>query len=78
MSVIVNGAPWREGSGANVLGNPLNVVAWLANELPKHGRALQRGAKISTGTTAEVYFAGAGDRVVADFGALGKAEVGFE
>ncbi len=77
VSVIVNGQPWREGSGANVLGNPLNVVAWLANELPKHGRVLRRGEKISTGTTAEVYFAGAGDHVVADFGALGKAEVGF-
>jgi 2-keto-4-pentenoate hydratase len=78
VSVIVNGAPWREGSGANVLGNPLNVVAWLANELPKHGRVLRRDEKISTGTTAEVYFAKAGDRVTADFGALGKAEVRFE
>ena len=78
VSVIVNGAPWRVGSGANVLGNPLNVVAWLANELPKHGRVLRRGEKVSTGTTAEVYFANAGDRVTADFGALGKAEVRFE
>jgi 2-keto-4-pentenoate hydratase len=77
VSVIVNGTPWRMGSGANVLGNPLNVVAWLANELPKHGRRLCRGEKVSTGTTAEVYFAGAGDRVTADFGVLGKAEVGF-
>jgi 2-keto-4-pentenoate hydratase len=78
VTVIVNGAPWREGSGANVLGNPLNVVAWLANELPKHGRMLRGGERVSTGTTAEVYFASAGDRVTADFGPLGKAEVGFE
>ncbi|MBN9122122.1 MAG: fumarylacetoacetate hydrolase family protein [Planctomycetes bacterium] len=78
VSVVVNGEPWRVGSGANVLGNPLNVVAWLANELPKHGRRLRRGEKVSTGTTAEVYFASAGDRVTADFGPLGKAEVRFE
>jgi 2-keto-4-pentenoate hydratase len=78
VSVIVNGKPWRTGSGANVLGDPLNVVAWLANELPKHGRQLKRGEKISTGTTAEVYFAKEGDRVVADFGVLGSAEVRFE
>jgi 2-keto-4-pentenoate hydratase len=78
VGVIVNGQPWRTGSGANVLGDPLNVVAWLANELPKHGRALRRGEKVSTGTTAEVYFAQAGDAVVADFGPLGKAEVRFE
>lgn len=78
VSVSVNGKPWRTGSGENVLGNPLNVVAWLANELPKHGRVLRRGEKISTGTTAEVYFASAGDRVVADFGVLGRAEVSFD
>jgi 2-keto-4-pentenoate hydratase len=78
VNVIVNGQPWRVGSGANVLGNPLNVVAWLANELPKHGRVLRRGEKVSTGTTAEVYFANSGDRVTADFGELGKAEVQFE
>ncbi|MBM3980942.1 MAG: hypothetical protein FJ304_11775 [Planctomycetes bacterium] len=77
VQVIVNGKPWREGSGANVLGDPLNVVAWLANELPKHGRALRKGEKISTGTTAEVYFAQAGDRVRADFGELGDVEVSF-
>ena len=78
VDVIVNGKPWRKGSGANVLGDPLNVVAWLANELPKHGRTLRRGEKISTGTTAEVYFAQAGDRVAADFGPIGRAEVRFE
>ncbi len=78
VEVIVNGKPWRTGSGANVLGDPLNVVAWLANELPKHGRQLKRGEKISTGTTAEVYFANEGDRVTADFGVLGSAEVRFE
>lgn len=78
VEVIVNDKPWRTGSGANVLGDPLNVVAWLANELPKHGRVLRRGEKVSTGTTAEVYFASAGDRVVADFGVLGTAEVRFE
>jgi 2-keto-4-pentenoate hydratase len=78
VSVIVNGSPWRTGSGANVLGNPLNVVAWLANELPKHGRRLRKGERVSTGTTADVYFASAGDRVTADFGPLGTAEVQFE
>ena len=78
VAVVVNGEPWRTGSGENVLGNPLNVVAWLANELPKHGRTLRRGEKVSTGTTAEVYFANPGDRVTADFGPLGRAEVRFE
>jgi len=78
VNVLVNGQPWRIGSGANVLGHPLNVVAWLANELPLHGRQLRAGEKVSTGTTAEVYFASPSDHITADFGALGKAEVRFE
>ncbi len=78
VNVSVNGKPWRVGSGTNVLGNPLNVVAWLANELPKHGRTLRRAEKVSTGTTTEVYFAGAGDQIVADFGELGAVEVRFK
>jgi 2-keto-4-pentenoate hydratase len=77
VSIIVNGTAWRSGSGANVMDNPLNVVAWLANVLPKQGRALRRGDRISTGTAAEVYFAEAGDRVTADFGGLGTVEVRF-
>ena len=63
------------GSGAAVLGHPLNVVAWLANELPRHGRHLRRGDKVTTGTAAPVYFANPGDHVIADFGAFGHVEL---
>ena len=67
----------QTGSGAAVLGNPLNVVAWLANELPHHGLQLRAGDKISTGVTTDVYFAKIGERIRADFSALGSAEVSF-
>ncbi len=63
------------GSGAAVLGHPLNAVAWLANELPRHGRYLRRGDKVTTGTAAPVYHANPGDRLVADFGAFGQVEL---
>lgn len=75
--LLVNGEVKQQGSGANVLGNPLNVVAWLANELPKFGKRLSRGDKITTGTTTEVYPAVTGDHVVADFGELGRVELRF-
>jgi len=65
------------GTGAAVLGNPLNVVAWLANELPKFGRRLSRGDKITTGLTTDVYLANAGDHLAADFGTLGRVEMTF-
>jgi 2-keto-4-pentenoate hydratase len=73
--LIVNGQKKFPGSGAAVLGNPLNVVAWLANELPKFGRRLSRGDKITTGLTTDVYLAAPGDHLVGDFGPLGRVEL---
>ena len=77
MTMSANGKEVATGTGAAVLGNPLNVMAWLANELERHGRRLRKGDKITTGTVANVYQAKPGDRVVADFGAIGRAEVTF-
>ncbi|WP_439625699.1 2-keto-4-pentenoate hydratase [Gemmata sp.] len=76
-ALIVNGTRMFPGSGAAVLGNPLNVVAWLANELPKFGRSLRRGDRITTGLTTGVYLADPGDHLVADFGPLGRVEMTF-
>jgi 2-keto-4-pentenoate hydratase len=70
--LVVNGETVRNGSGAAVLGHPLNVVAWLANVRP-----LRAGDKITTGTTTAVYFANPDDRITADFEAFGRAEVNF-
>ena len=77
-ALIVNRDKRFTGSGAAVLGNPLNVVAWLANELPKFGRALRNGDKITTGVTTDIYLAQAGDHLTADFGAMGRVEMRFE
>jgi 2-keto-4-pentenoate hydratase len=76
-ALVVNGTTTFPGSGAAVLGNPLNVVAWLANELPRHGRRLRAGDKVTTGVTTGIYLAGPGDHLVADFGPLGRAEMRF-
>ncbi len=63
------------GTGAAVLGNPLNVMAWLANELPKYGRRLRKGDRVTTGVTTDIYLAKSGDRLVADFGKMGTARL---
>jgi 2-keto-4-pentenoate hydratase len=77
VTLVVNGGQTFTGSGAAVLGNPLNVVAWLATQLPRFGRQLRRGDRITTGVTTDVYLAGPGDRFVADFGPLGRVELTF-
>jgi len=77
VSLSVNGKCVRTGSGAEVLGNPLNAVAWLANELPRHGLRLRAGDRISTGTATDIYLAAAGDTLEADFGVLGRVQLRF-
>lgn len=64
----------REGSGANVLGNPLRVVCWLVRELQKYERTLRKGEVVTTGLTSDVYLAQPGEALCADFGTLGKVE----
>ena len=65
------------GTGAAVLGHPLNVMAWLADELPRFGLGLRRGDVVTTGVATDVFEAGAGDSCVADFGPFGTVTVTF-
>jgi 2-keto-4-pentenoate hydratase len=73
----VNGAEKLSGSGAAVLGHPLNSLVWLANTLCEQGKALKAGDLVSTGVCTDIYLAEPGDHIVADFGKLGTAEVSF-
>jgi 2-keto-4-pentenoate hydratase len=45
-----SGATLAESTGAATLGNPLNVVVWLVQDLAKSGRALKAGDLISVGS----------------------------
>ena len=78
VKLVVNGERTFTGSGAAVLGNPLSVVAWLANELPKFDRRLRRGDRITTGVTTDIYLAQPGDRLLADFGMMGRVSLEFD
>jgi len=75
--VTRNGEEVTTGSGANVLGHPLNVMAWLADELPRFGGSLRAGDFVTTGVTTDVFEAEAGDHIVAEFANVGAAEVRF-
>jgi 2-keto-4-pentenoate hydratase len=77
VALVVNGEKRFPGSGAAVLGNPLTVVAWLATELPRFGRRLCRGDRVTTGVTTDIYLARPGDRLAADFGPLGRVALDF-
>lgn len=76
--LTVNGRVVREGTGSAVLGHPLNALQWLVNTLSSRGLGLQAGQYVTTGVTTEVYGAERGDRITADFGPVGTAELAFE
>jgi 2-keto-4-pentenoate hydratase len=73
-----NGKTVETGSGAAVLGHPLNALTWLAGRLHARGVAPRAGEYVTTGVTTDIFMAHAGDEVVADFGPLGSVAVRFD
>ena len=69
--VEVDGDEVARGSGAAVLGNPLNALLWTANDRRVSGDGLAVGDWISTGATCGIIRIDAGQTAVADFGPLG-------
>jgi 2-keto-4-pentenoate hydratase len=78
VTLSLNGRVQSEGNGAAVLGHPLEVMAWLANVLPEHGLMLRQADYVTTGVCTGVVVAQAGDTVRADFGPIGRIELGFD
>jgi 2-keto-4-pentenoate hydratase len=77
VALHLGGALCEQGSGADVLGNPLNVLDWFVNALRAQGIALARGQFVLTGTMTGLRTAEVGQPAVADFGDLGKVQVTF-
>lgn len=70
-----NGNMIATGAGAAALGDPVAVVAWLANQLGDHGISMEAGQLIFTGALhAAVPFL-PGDEFVAEFDRLGSISV---
>lgn len=65
----------REGTGANVLGDPRDALAWCVNEVTSLGITMSAGELVTTGTCAVPLDIQSGDRVTADFGVLGQISV---
>lgn len=78
VAVSINGKPAGEGEGARALGDPMNVMVWLANQQSRFGRGLQAGDIVSTGTCTGLDAVQPGDHVVADYGSLGQVAITFE
>lgn len=75
--VFVNHQLTREGTGAAVLGHPLNALQWLINKLSSRGIGVTAGQYMTTGVVSEVYMAEPGDHILAEFEDIGRVELTF-
>ncbi len=75
MVLTRNGALVDTGAGAAALGNPLAVVAWLANTLAGDGIALEPGHVVMTGALHAAVPMAPGERYLAEFDRLGSVGV---
>jgi 2-keto-4-pentenoate hydratase len=72
-----NGEEVASATGATVLENPARAVAWLANKLADQDQCLKAGEIVLPGSMTPIYPVGPGDRVEAEFDALGSVTVHF-
>lgn len=74
----VNGAIVGEGVGADVLGHPIEPLAWLANTLAAKGTPLAKGDLILTGSFAAPAMLNPGDQASVSIDGLGEARLAVE
>ncbi|HEY0525425.1 MAG TPA: fumarylacetoacetate hydrolase family protein [Stellaceae bacterium] len=75
---LANGRETARGTGADVLGHPLQAVVWLANRLGQLGRTVEAGETVMTGTIPAPYWLAPGDRIEIRIDRLGSVAVSFD
>jgi 2-keto-4-pentenoate hydratase len=71
----INGREIGHGKGGDVMGNPLNALAWLAETRARAGAPLRRGTVVMTGSMVPIQFPSAGDHAIVEVERLGSAEL---
>jgi 2-keto-4-pentenoate hydratase len=74
----INGANVGAGHGRDVMGHPLDALAWLANNLASRGLGLWRGDVVITGSLVASKFPRPGDLVRFEVAPLGAVELRVE
>jgi 2-keto-4-pentenoate hydratase len=71
-TTTINGVEVGRGQGRDVLGHPLNALAWLAENLCARGDYLRAGEVVTTGSLVETKWLARGDRVIVAVSGLGE------
>jgi 2-keto-4-pentenoate hydratase len=72
-----NGRLEASGIGAEIMGGPLNSLAWLANHLIRRGEHIRAGQLVIPGSAVELVPVEPGDRITAGFTRLGAVSATF-
>jgi 2-keto-4-pentenoate hydratase len=72
-----NGAVVATNTAAEVLGNPINSLVWIANHLGARGFGLSAGQVVMTGSVSTLVHPKAGDTVRATYTRLGSVSARF-
>ena len=76
--MLIDGRVAAAGTGADILGHPLNAVLWLANSLTARGRMLRKGDIVMCGSFVRTQFPSVGQTVTCRLESLGEATVRIE
>ena len=75
---FIDGVEVGRGTGRDVLGHPLQALAWLANHLAGRGLSLQAGDIVTTGSLVRSQFPVAGHRVSFRLPGFGEVALAVE
>ena len=78
VDLFINEKLIDRGNSSNVMGNPINSLTWLINNLALTGKSLPKNFYVSTGTCTPAIPIQKGDKVMADFGKLGSVNFNYE
>ena len=71
MDLLINGKLIDKGNSNNVMGNPINSLTWLINNLALSGKSLPKNSYISTGTCTPAIPIKKGDKIKANISPVG-------
>jgi 2-keto-4-pentenoate hydratase len=74
-TLVINNEEMGSGSGAAILGDPINSILWMNNKLRQFGRTLKPGEFVMTGSLIRQFPLKPGDIVAARFSTIGDVAI---
>jgi 2-keto-4-pentenoate hydratase len=76
--MTINGVEVGAGVGSDILGDPLNALMWLVNEMAGYGHSFSQGAFVLLGSLVQTNWIEQHDVVVVENDPLGSVTVRFD